>query len=168
DVAVNTSAKAGRLVVLVLDDLHVWKGRADTVKNIARKIVNDLGPESSMALIQTGGEHGVEVTDDRSRLLGGIETFVGRRSTRRPLEVCEPVPTLRDPEFATAQNYEPGCEIQDVNANRGLNRALEDAARILGAGDKRRKAFILVSENVAKDISGLFDGGPEIAGIVNA
>ena len=57
-------------VVLVLDDLHVYRGRADTVKDIARKIVNDLGPESSMALIQTGGfegEHGIgnaSVTQD--------------------------------------------------------------------------------------------------------
>jgi len=168
DVATNTSAKAGRLVVLVLDDLHVWRGRADTVKDIARKIVNDLGPESSMALIQTGGEHGVEVTDDRSRLLRGIEKFQGRRPTRRPLEVCEPIGKPRDVETADASNLDPGCEIQDFNANRGLVKALEDAARILGGGDKRRKAFILVSENVAKDISGLFDGGEQIATIVNA
>ncbi len=163
DVATNTSAKAGRLIVLVLDDLHVWKGRADTVKDIARKIVRDLGPESSMALIQTGGEHGVEVTDDRSRLLTAVERFQGRRPTRRPLEVCEPIGKPRDVETATASNFDPGCEIQDLNANRGLTRALEDAARILGAGDKRRKAFILVSENIAKDISGLFDGGEQIS-----
>src|SRR5688500_1644815 len=81
DVATNTSAKAGRLIVLVLDDLHVWRGRADTVKDIARKVVKDLGPESSMALIQTGGEHGVEVTDDRSRLMNAIDRFQGRRQT---------------------------------------------------------------------------------------
>src|SRR6185436_9601403 len=79
DVATNTSAKAGRLVVMVLDDLHTWRGRADTVKDIAREVVGKLGPESSMALIQTGGEHGVEVTDDRSRLLSSIEKFKGRR-----------------------------------------------------------------------------------------
>lgn len=167
DVASNTSAKAGRLVVMVLDDLHVWQRRTDTVKDIARTVVNDLGPESSMALIQTGGEHGVEVTDDRSRLLASIDNFKGRRPTRRPLGVCNPIAIPRDPETATASNLDPGCEIQELNANRGLYRALEDAARILGAGDKRRKAFILVSENVAKDISGLFDGGEQIANIVS-
>lgn len=168
DVASNASAKAGRLVVMVLDDLHVWQRRAETVKDIARKVVSDLGPGSSMALIQTGGEHGVEVTDDRSRLLASIDRFKGRRPTRRPLEVCDPIAIPRDPETATASNLDPGCEIQELNANRGLYRALEDAARILGAGDKRRKAFILVSENVAKDISGLFDGGEQIANIIFA
>ena len=167
DVASNTSAKAGRLVVMVLDDLHTWRGRTDTVKDIARTVVNDLGPESSMALIQTGGEHGVEVTDDRSRLLASIDNFKGRRPTRRPLEVCDPMAIPRDPETATASNLDPGCEIQELNANRGLYRALEDAARILGGGDTRRKAFILVSENVAKDISGLFDGGEQVANIVS-
>jgi VWFA-related protein len=167
DVATNTSAKSGRLVVMVLDDLHVWQRRTDTVKDIARKVVADLGPESSMALIQTGGEHGVEVTDDRSRLLASIDKFKGRRPTRRPLEVCDPIAIPRDPETATASNLDAGCEIQELNANRGLYRALEDAARILGGADKRRKAFILVSENVAKDISGLFDGGEQIANIVS-
>jgi VWFA-related protein len=168
DVAANTSAKAGRLIVLVLDDLHVWHRRTDKVKEIARKIVGDLGPDSSMALIQTGGEHGVEVTDDRTRLLASVEKFKGRRPVARPLEVCEPIAIPHDPETVDASNFNPGCEIQDINANRGLLRALEDAARMLGRGDKRRKAFILVSENVAKDISGLFDGGEQIADIVDA
>jgi VWFA-related protein len=167
DVASNTSARAGRLVVMVLDDLHVWQRRTEAVKDIARTVVADLGPESSMALIQTGGEHGVEVTDDRSRLLSSIDKFKGRRPSRRPLEVCDPIATPRDVETATASNLESGCEIQELNANRGMIRALEDAARILGAGDKRRKAFILISENAAKDISGLFDGGEQIANIVS-
>ena len=167
DVASNTSAKSGRLVVMVLDDLHTYRGRTDTVKGIARNIVNDLGPESAMSLIQTGGEYGVEVTDDRSRLLGSIDKFKGRRPTRRPLEVCDPIGKPREIETADASNLDPGCEIQELNANRSLYRALEDAAKILGRDDKRRKAFILVSENVAKDISGLFDGGEQVATIVS-
>ena len=166
DVAVNTSAKSGRLVVMVLDDLHTWRGRTDTVKEIAREVVGKLGPESSMALIQTGGEHGVEVTDDRSRLLASIDTFKGRMQTRRPMEVCDPIGRPGDGESG---GIPPGsCELQELNANRSLLRALEDAARILGRGDKRRKAFILISENAAKDITGLFDGGEQIATIVNA
>jgi len=160
DVASNATAKAGRLVVLVLDDLHVWRGRTDTVKDIARKIVTELGPESSMALIQTGGEYSTEVTGDRTRLLAAIAHFKGRRPVRRPLEACDPEPIRRDPENPDA--FDPGCDIQDVNANRGLYRSLEDAAKILGGSDRRRKAFILVSEHIAKDISGLFGGGQQI------
>lgn len=162
DVASNTSAQAGRLVVLVLDDLHVWQGRTDTVREIARKIVSDLGPESSMALIQTGGDHSTEVTNDRTRLLESIERFKGRRPVRRPLQACDPEPIRRGQE--NPEDFDPGCDIQEVSANRGLYQSLEDAANILGASDRRRKAFILVSEHVAKDISGLFDGGEQIPG----
>ena len=165
DVAVNTSAKAGRLVVMVLDDLHTWRGRADTVKDIAREVVGKLGPESSMALIQTGGEYGVEVTDDRSRLLGSIDKFKGRMQTRRPMEACDPIGRPGDGENGGIPSG--SCDLQELNANRSLLRALEDAARILGRGDKRRKAFILVSEHVAKDISGVFDGGQEIPDVWN-
>ena len=82
-----------------------------------------------MALIQTGGEHGVEVTDDRSRLLGSIDHFVGRRPIRRPLEVCDPIGKPRDVETATASNFEPGCEIQELNANRDVFDTISDEAR---------------------------------------
>lgn len=157
DVASNTSAQAGRLVVLVLDDLHVWQGRTDVVKEIARKIVTDLGPESSMALIQTGGEHSTEVTDDRTRLLESIDRFTGRQSFRRPLQACDPAPIRRAVE--TADSFDAGCNIQNTNANLTLYASLKDAARILGGNDSRRKAFLLVSENLAKDPRGLFDGG---------
>ena len=159
DVASNTSAEAGRLVVVVLDDLHVWQGRTDTVKKIAQEIVSELGPESSMALIQTGGDHSTEVTNDRSRLLESIDRFKGRRPVRRPLRACDPAPIRRDPENPAA--FDAGCDIQYVNANRGLYKSLQDAALILGASDRKRKAFILVSEHIAKDITGLFDGGTQ-------
>jgi VWFA-related protein len=160
DVASNTSAEAGRLVVLVLDDLHVWQGRTDTVREIARQIVTDIGPESSMALLQTGGDHSTEVTNDRSRLLESIERFKGRRPVRRPLPACDPGPTRRNQE--TPDVFASGCDIQNLNANRSLYKSLQDAAGILGGSDRRRKAFILVSEHIAKDITGLFDGGEQI------
>ena len=35
-------------------------------------------------------------------------------------------------------------------------KTLQDAARMLGAGDARRKAFVLLSEGIGKDLSGLF------------
>src|SRR5262245_47841763 len=37
DIASNTTARSGRLVVLLLDDLHIFRGRSDTAKMIARK-----------------------------------------------------------------------------------------------------------------------------------
>jgi VWFA-related protein len=44
DVASNQSAKSERLIVMVLDDLHAYRGRDETVKTIARQVVENLGP----------------------------------------------------------------------------------------------------------------------------
>ncbi|GMV20637.1 MAG: hypothetical protein AMXMBFR57_05860 [Acidimicrobiia bacterium] len=162
DVASNATAEAGRLIVLLLDDLHVWQGRTETTKGIARKIVTDLGPESSMALLQAGGEHSTEVTNDRTRLLASIEQFKGRRPVRRPLEACALKPIKRDAE--NPSDFDPGCDIQNAYANLSIVQSLWDAAKILGREDRRRKAFILISESSAGDLSGLFDGGTGVPG----
>jgi len=163
DVASNTTANSGRLVVLVLDDLHVYQGRTDRVQEIARKIVADLGPESSMALLQTGREHSTEVTSDRSRLLESIKNFRGRRSFPRPLGACNPAP-LGPKNAATVVAWEitSGCPTENVSASDALFDTMEDAARMLGRGDQRRKAFILVSESLVMDLTGLFDGGTQL------
>lgn len=162
DVASNTHSQSGRLVVLVLDDLHVWQGRTQTVREIARKIVADLGPESSMALLQTGRDHSTEVTSDRSRLIESIDRFQGRRSFRRPLLACDPQPLPpKDAATVVAWDIPSGCNTEEVSANFGLYNTLEDAAKMLGRGDQRRKAFILVSESLAKNLSGMFDGGTQ-------
>ena len=86
DVATNTAPAASRLVAIVLDDLHTYRNRTDTVKEISRDVVAKLGQHSSMAVVFTSGDDGVEVM-----------------------------------------------------------------------GRERRKAFVLISEGIAKDLWGLFD-----------
>lgn len=162
DVGSNTAGDAGRLVVLVLDDQHVWKGRTDTVKQIARQLVTDLDPGSAMALLQTGGEHSVEVTTDRARLLSAIDRFVGRRPVRRPLEACNLAPIRRN--LDAPDVFDPGCDIQDTYSNLNIADTLGRAARLLAGPDRRRKAFVLISESSAGDLTGIFDsiaGAPQ-------
>ena len=162
DVSSNTAGDAGRLVVLVLDDQHVWQGRTETVKTIARQLVADLNPGSAMALLQTGGEHSVEVTTDRSRLLAAIDRFQGRRPVRRPLEACNLAPIKRN--LDQPEVFDPGCDIQDAYTNLNVADTLAQAARLFGGPDRRRKAFILISESSAGDLTGIFDsiaGAPQ-------
>ncbi|HEX7779641.1 MAG TPA: VWA domain-containing protein, partial [Vicinamibacterales bacterium] len=142
DVASNQTARSERLVVMVLDDLHGYRGRDATVKAIATKVVEELGPESSMALIMTSGNHNVEVTEDRSRLLASIAQFKGNRAVRRPMVGSN----SRGGDFG----------LQEFDANMRLLNSLERSARILAANDGRRKAFVLISENMAKDLTGIF------------
>ena len=69
DVASNQNAQSDRLVVMVVDDLHIWQGRTDTARTIARDVLLKLGRDASMAVLFTSGDHSTQVTDDPSRLL---------------------------------------------------------------------------------------------------
>jgi hypothetical protein len=58
DVADNTTAQAGRIVIVVVDDLHITASLTDTTKDIVRQLVQDLGPEATVGLTFTSGRRG--------------------------------------------------------------------------------------------------------------
>ncbi|HEX6322491.1 MAG TPA: VWA domain-containing protein, partial [Vicinamibacterales bacterium] len=161
DVADNQSVQAHRLVVMVIDDLHIWRGRTDLTKTIAKDVLAKLGGDASMAVLFTSGEHSTEVTEDRAALMGAVETLRGRKGVRRPTAAIDKQGMAAGGgeggrslgEIAAAQS----ASVQDFFDNMSKYKALEDAARLLGQGDARRKAFVLISEGIAKDLTGVFD-----------
>lgn len=162
DVASNHSAQERRLVVLVLDDLHIWKGRTDRTKDIAHKIIDQLGPESSMAVIFTSGKGTTQVSADPAVLNAAVDSLKGRQSIRRPHPAVDNqrAPHI-DPEQSTdsalAAMSAAGLDtLQDFEDNMAEYQTLEKAATLLGGDDVRRKAFVLISEGIGKDLSGLF------------
>jgi VWFA-related protein len=162
DVSSNQSAQSGRLVVMVVDDLHIYRNRTDRAKEIARKVVTDLGPESSMAVLFTSGKHSTLVTDDPAMLGAAVETLEGRQSWRRPHQAIDGQRAARiDPEMSAeailaSVGKAQSTNLQDFFDNMTQYKTLQDAARLLGSGDARRKAFVLLSEGIGKDLSGIF------------
>jgi VWFA-related protein len=146
DVASNQTAQSQRLVVMVIDDLHIFKGRTDRTKDIARSVVRDLGGEASMAVLFTSGEHSIEVTEDRSELLAAIDEVKGRRPYPRPILAND---RLR------GRSPDPTTDIKEFYDDMSAYKTLQDAARLIGRGDARRKAFVFVSEGIGKDLSGI-------------
>jgi VWFA-related protein len=140
DVASNQTADADRLVVLVIDDLHIWTGRTERTKVITRQVLEKLGRDATMAVLFTSGDRSVEPTADRGVLWDAVESTKGRQSIRRPNDAFD----------------QPGM-LQPFFDNMALYKTLQDAARLLGTGDARRKAFILVSEGISQDLTGVFD-----------
>jgi VWFA-related protein len=162
DVSMNQGAQADRLVVMVIDDLHIYKERTDRAKTIARRVVADLGAQSSMAVLFTSGDHSTQVTQDPAAVAAAIETLKGRQSWRRPHHGSDQMHGARiDPEdsidttLSKIQNTQDAT-VQDFVDNMRQYRTLQDASRLLGGGDLRRKAFVLVSEGIGKDLSGIF------------
>jgi len=162
DTADNQDAQSGRLVVLVIDDLHIYRGRTDRARDIARSVLTDLGPQSSMAVLFTSGDHSTMLSTDASVLGAAIETLKGRQSWRRPHPAQDGQAPPRigadmDPLAALDQLSLAGkVSAQDFFDNMSQYKTLQDAARMLGGDDARRKAFVLISEGIGKDLHGLF------------
>jgi len=162
DVSSNQTAQSDRLVVMVIDDLHIYKERTVRAKEIARKVLLDLGAQSSMAVLFTSQDHSTQVTADQSRLRAAVETLKGRQSVRRPNQAVDKQRGDRiDPEDSAEAALAKVQQTQDTKVQQFFDnltqyKTLQDAARLLGGGDARRKAFVLISEGIGKDLSGIF------------
>jgi VWFA-related protein len=162
DVASNDGLQASRLVVLVIDDLHIYRRRTDRVRELAREIITTLGPDATMALLFTSGKHSTQVTTDRSRLLTALETFSGRKAVPRPHAAVDTQRVRTHPDAGPGQPLTSGggqlsTSLQEFFENMYLFKTLQDASRMIGAGETRRKAFVMISEGVGMDMTGLFE-----------
>ena len=161
DVGNNQTARSDRLVVMVVDDLHIYKGRTERAQDIARQIVSQLGSQASMAVLFTSANRNTQVTEDRAELLAAIDTLRGRQSVRRPNQARDDQTMYASGEDSLARLNQIGqaqqVSVQQFSDNMTQYKTLQDAARILGADDARRKAFVLVSEGIGKDLTGVFD-----------
>jgi VWFA-related protein len=82
DVRSNENAVAGRVYVLVLDDLNVSPMRSLYVRRSAREFVERyFGPHDAAAVVASSGrtELAQEFTSDPALLLRAIDAFVGQR-----------------------------------------------------------------------------------------
>jgi VWFA-related protein len=125
-----------RLFVLFLDDYHVRRGNAMSVrKPLLEFVMNQLGPADMVALmypltpIET-----LVFTRDRRSLVSAIERFEGRRFDYRPLN-----------EFEERYSYYPAETVERIR-NQVVMTALRGAAIKLGGLREGRKHIVFVSE----------------------
>ena len=162
DVASNTDPQADRLVVMVIDDLHIYKGRTSQAKELAHKFLDRMGARASMAVLKTSGTRSTEITQDRALLTAAIDNFAGMQSWRRPHQAIDAQTVWIDPnaplEVALKQvDVAQKADLHDFFDNMTLFKALRDASRMLATESVRRKAFVMITEGLGKDYVGRFD-----------
>jgi VWFA-related protein len=92
DVRSNREAFAGRLYVILLDDLNINPLRTSHTKNLARRFVEkNLGANDVAAVVYTSGrtDAAQEFTGDPQLLLAAIDKFFGRRLRPASLDRVE-------------------------------------------------------------------------------
>ena len=143
DVASNQSAKSDRLVMLVLDDLH-FRGRTEEAKSLVRQVVSGLEGGASLGLVTTSGTFGVEITEDRERLLLELDHFLDRFDPHVGETPNTPVVNARGALMRDPGPNDPSSFFSEFHAFK----TVEDVARMMGANDGRRKAMILISAGI--------------------
>jgi VWFA-related protein len=140
-IASNDQAQDGRLILIVLDDIQVsfTAGRMATVKSVARRAVERLGPADLAAVMTTSGRlrSQTEFTTDKSRLIAAIERFVPQREHELPA-IADSLPS---PSGANPQAQRIG----DLRT-RSVMAGLSVAARALATIPNRRKGVLLIGQ----------------------
>lgn len=81
----SADPSAGRLTVLVLDDVTLPLQQLGRAKDVARRFVNRMQPGDQMAIVNLDGS-AMEATHDRTRLLKTIDAYVPRATGLMPMD----------------------------------------------------------------------------------
>jgi VWFA-related protein len=155
DVQSNERPFAGRIYVLILDNLHTAPLRTQLVKRAARLFIErHLGANDLMAIVHTDGrsDSAQEFTSNKRLLLASVDHFMGRK--------LESATIARNTEYFTRST---GGRVDDpYEIERGFNarstlRALKQVAEWLGSVRGRRKTILFISEGIDYDISDVFN-----------
>jgi VWFA-related protein len=178
DVKTNVQAFAGRLYVIVLDDLDTSLFRTGIVKRTARQFIEEhLDPNDVAAVVSTSGRTDArqDFTGDRSLLLAAVDRFVGRKLRSSTLDKID---TFFSPPQVEAANAaigassttgggsqvqgskaadnpygypDPTGDLEDSERGQralGVLNTLKDLADFMGTIHGRRKALLLFSEGI--------------------
>lgn len=154
DVATNTEAQDGRLLFLILDDVHTPRDRTAQVQAAARRLIEQLGPQDQVAVLwmslQKQGAR--EFSVNHAAVLQAIEGFSAtsaRIARRNPREVGLP-------EFADLDDWpeQAVADVASTNVQGEFERArplvmIREICAYLTGIAHRRKALVYVGAGPA-------------------
>src|ERR1700674_5142872 len=121
DVKTNEQALAGRLYVMVLDDLDTSLFRTDAVRRTARQFIDrNLGENDVAAVVYTSGrtDAAQEFTSDRALLLAAVDKFIGRKLRSSTLDKIDSYFRMQERQFdlSSANASDPSATAPPTNS----------------------------------------------------
>ena len=144
------TAPSKRLIVIGLDDLQI-EGKTREVKDMARRMVEQIGSPATLALVTASGTFGVGPTQDRSLLLRELDRFIDKfdPDTRPAVTMSRSVDWFYAYSAVNeAPNTSPSRDMGSYRSNLQSLKAIEVAARKIGTDGSRRKALIWFSGGI--------------------
>jgi VWFA-related protein len=158
DIRTLAESRAGRVYVLVLDDLHTAPFRAAALKAAARRFISQFFyPGDLAAVVYTGPglAGGQELTGSRRLLLAAIDRFRGQQIESAAAGRLEAYRQQQLGDQSSDRLDDPNDAERRFNARRTLN-ALRDVASWMADIQGRRKSVLFFSEGVDYDLSDVF------------
>ncbi|MEP6592855.1 MAG: VWA domain-containing protein [Acidobacteriota bacterium] len=153
-IASNGQADDGRVILIVLDDYHVdfAAGKIATVRAVAMRVVERLGPSDQAAIISTSGRRTeqAEFTTDKGRLAAAIDAFFPQSGSEAGSRASA-AKGVRGGDLSGRFGF-----IKELQASWTAD-ALSNAAKALATIPHRRKAMLLVSQGLPVSLDELMD-----------
>ena len=170
DVKTNLQGAAGRIYLIVLDDLHTAALRSQRVKAAARQFIEKyVGANDTAAVVYTGGRSDAaqDFTNNQRLLLRAVDKFMGRKLRSTTLNrIDEELRTRNQREAGSGERIEdPEVRERGMQARSALE-TVEKLSEYLGGIRGRRKALVLFSEGIDYDINDVFNN-PDATTIMN-
>ncbi|MGH3629479.1 MAG: VWA domain-containing protein, partial [Sciscionella sp.] len=168
DVVTNETAQGDRIVMLVLDDLHIPKEHTDVARDAAERLVKGIGGRAEVGVLFTSGQPGLEFTRDTDLLLDTVRKFRGNQNPFKKVEASTwPGPLQHlDPANRPGGGGDPaGPTRSDMARDQAENdlfwSTMQGALDKLPKHDGRRKALVILSEgNVVSSAAGQLANTP--------
>ena len=149
----NERPFAGRVYVLVLDNLHTAALRATRVKRAAQQFIErHMAANDLMAVVPVGGpSNGAqEFTSNKRLLLAAVDRFMGMK--------LDSATMARNEQYFAGPSVAGGTVADPFDAERGFNartttRVLTEVAEKMSAIRGRRKSILFISEGIDYDIT---------------
>jgi VWFA-related protein len=175
DVRSNREPFAGRLYVIVLDDLDTSLHRTTHVRAFAREFIEKrLGANDFAAVVFTSGYAGQDFTNDPQLLIAAVDRFLGRRILPPMLDVLDARyqrevtrASLSDEDVNNSR--QTGDKLNDrTTAGADMERSyravtvlntLKNVSDVLASVRGRRKAVLFFSEGIDYPMTDVFAAG---------
>jgi VWFA-related protein len=154
DVQTNEREFAGRVYMILLDDLHTAGLRSQLVRRAAKQFIERfLGANDMAAVVHTSGraDASQDFTSNKRLLMAAVDKFMGKKLRSAALERLD--------EYNRRVIAGRGAEAVDdpADAERGYQArsmlsTLKNSAEFLSGIRGRRKALLLLSEGIDYDI----------------
>jgi VWFA-related protein len=158
DVQTNENEFAGRVYMIVLDDLHTAGLRSTLVKRAAKQFIERfLGANDLAAVIHTSGrgDAAQDFTGNKRLLMTSVDKFMGKKLRSATLEKLDEYNRRRGTPMASDPLTDPADFERGYQA-RAMLDTLKNASQFLSGIRGRRKALLFISEGIDYDIYNLF------------